>query len=58
MARILENPMGRRLIRLSADDVMAVVSQYQQQLYGLEQRDFKSVQNRLQQVEFYLPEER
>ncbi|WP_373532169.1 hypothetical protein [Vampirovibrio sp.] len=57
MARILDNMNGRRMIRLSPDDVLNVVSLYQQQLYGLEQRDYQSIQTRLRQTDFYLPEE-
>lgn len=57
MARILDNPNGRRMIRLSPEDVLSVVSLYQQQLYGLEQRDYQAIQSRLRQSEFYLPED-
>ncbi|MDX2086130.1 MAG: hypothetical protein SFZ03_12170 [Candidatus Melainabacteria bacterium] len=31
MAFLIENPNGRRMIRLSAQDVLAVVQSYQQQ---------------------------
>jgi hypothetical protein len=48
---------GRRMIRLSPEDVLSVVSLYQQQLYGLEERTYQSIQNRLKQADFYLPEE-
>lgn len=57
MARILENTNGRRMIRLSPEDVLSVVSLYQQQLYGLERRDYQAIQARLRQTDFYLPEE-
>jgi hypothetical protein len=57
MARILDNMNGRRMIRLSPEDVLSVVSFYQQQLYGLEERNYQSIQSRLRQADFYLPEE-
>lgn len=57
MARILENQDGRRMVRLSADDVLTVVSLYQQQLYQLQQRDYHGIRTRLQQTEIYLPED-
>ena len=57
MAQIVENQEGRRMIRLSPDDVLTVVSHYQQQLYGMEQRDYEGVRSRLKQGQLYLPEE-
>ena len=66
MARIFENQnSGRRMIRLSPDDVLMVVSQYQQQLYDLRRivEDGEQSQNpdhvydKLKECEFYLPED-
>jgi hypothetical protein len=57
MARIVENHEGRRMIRLTTDDVLTVVSLYQQQLYGLENRDYQGVRTRLTQTAIYLPED-
>jgi hypothetical protein len=57
MAQIIENQAGRRMIRLSPDDVLTVVSHYQQQLYGVAQRDYEGVRSRLKQELLYLPEE-
>ena len=57
MARIIENHEGRRMIRLTAEDVLLVVSQYQQQLYGLENRDYEGVRRRLTENHVYLPED-
>jgi hypothetical protein len=57
MARIIENHEGRRMIRLTAEDVLMVVSQYQQQLYGLENRDYEGVRSRLAENHVYLPED-
>jgi hypothetical protein len=57
MAQIVENHEGRRMIRLTPDDVLTVVSLYQQHLYGIEQRDYEGVRSRLKEGLFYLPED-
>ncbi len=57
MARIIENHEGRRMIRLTADDVLTVVSLYQQNLQGLEQRDYHGIHSKLGGASFYLPED-
>jgi hypothetical protein len=57
MAQIIENHEGRRMIRLTADDVLTVVSLYQQQLYGLEYRNYEGIRTRLKENQFYLPED-
>lgn len=57
MAKIVENPEGRRMIRLSPDDVLTVVSLYQQQVYDLHSRACDEVRTRLKDFQFYLPEE-
>ena len=57
MAKIVENHQGRRMIRLSTDDVLTVVSLYQQQLYDLQARDFNATKSKLDTFQFYLPEE-
>ena len=57
MARIIENHQGRRMIRLTPDDVLTVVSLYQQQLYTLEQRNHDGIRTRLNEAAFYLPED-
>lgn len=57
MARIVENPEGRRMIRLSAEDVLTVVSLYQQQLYEVRSRNYDEVHQQLTQQHIYLPEE-
>lgn len=45
------------MIRLTADDVLTVVSLYQQQLYDLQQRDYEGIRSRLDGSHFYLPED-
>ena len=65
MARIIENHEGRRMIRLSTDDVLTVVSLYQQQLYKLQQMidddqppvGSTKVRKELDGFQFYLPED-
>jgi hypothetical protein len=57
MARIIENHEGRRMIRLTPDDVLTIVGLYQQQLYGLEHRDYEGIRSRLKDGYFYLPED-
>lgn len=57
MARILDNHSGRRMIRLTADDVLTVVSLYRQQIHGLERLDYEGIRSALSKGAFYLPEE-
>ena len=67
MAKIIENHEGRRMIRLSTDDVLTVVSLYQQQLYKLQQmiddaeneasEKPQKVRKELDGLQFYLPED-
>jgi len=57
MARIVENHEGRRMIRLSSDDVLTVVSLYQQQMYDVSSRTADSVRDKLNMLQFYLPED-
>ena len=57
MAQIIENHEGRRMIRLSTDDILTVVSLYQQQIYDLQQRNYEGIRSRLQEGMIYLPED-
>lgn len=56
MARIVENPLGRRMIKLSTDDVLMIVSIYQQQCNC---RDYThdEVRKVIDINRFYLPED-
>lgn len=57
MAKILENPNGgRRMIRLSSDDVMMVITMMQQEFRG-SATDHDQLRNTLETRPFYLPEE-
>ena len=57
MAKIVENPEGHRMVRLSTEDVLMVVSLYQQQLYTLQQRTYDGIKERLNDMQCYLPED-
>lgn len=56
MAKIIENSHGRRMIRLSIDDVFMVIGQYQQLSASriLEEPDARKL---LAKNFFYLPED-
>lgn len=56
MAKIIENPHGRRMIRLSVDDVFTVVSQYQQ-LSASKILDAPDARELLSKNFVYLPED-
>ncbi len=56
MAKIIENSQGRRMIRLSIDDIFMVIGQYQQLSASkiLEEPDARKL---LSKNFFYLPED-
>lgn len=56
MAKIIENHFGRRMIRLSSDDVLMIVQQYQQICHN-KALDFMKAKNILEDNLLYLPEE-
>ena len=55
MARIIENKRGRRIIRVSTDDVISIVREYQNTI--LNTRDYKTIREKLNAKEIYLPED-
>ena len=55
MAKIIENKKGRRLIRLSADDVISVVREYQTSTVG--KKNYHELRKGLERKEVYLPED-
>ena len=55
MAQIIENLTGRRKIRLSADDVISIVREYQSTVKCA--HDYEKIREQLLKREFYLPEE-
>lgn len=56
MAKIIENVSGRRMIKLSPDDVFMIIGQYQQQCSsrGLTHEEARNLIN---SESFYLPED-
>ncbi|MBX2859766.1 MAG: hypothetical protein KTR14_00915 [Vampirovibrio sp.] len=57
MAKIVENPQGRKMIRLTTDDVLSVVTMYKQQLKGGIPDRYEELTRLLKEREFYLPED-
>ena len=55
MATIVENLNGRRLIRVSTDDVISIVREYQNSTYNLATYD--EIRKKLDKTEIYLPED-
>ena len=55
MAKIIENKKGRRLIRLSADDIISVVREYQTSTIG--KKNYYEIRAELERKEVYLPED-
>jgi len=56
MAYVVENPNGRRMVRLSVDDVLTIVAMYQQRCNG---RDltYEEIRKKLRENCIYLPED-
>lgn len=58
MAKIIENGQGRRMIRLSPEDILTVVTQYQQQALAISNPPrFQELKSHLETFPLYLPEE-
>ena len=55
MAKIIENNNGRRMIRLNPNDVINIVREYQNISLGI--KDYNDLRGRLNDFEFYLPED-
>ncbi len=56
MALVIDNPYGRRMIKLSIDDVLAVVSLYQQKC-NCKGFTHEEARDALRSSEIYLPED-
>ena len=56
MAKIIDNQVGRRMIRLSIDDVLMIVSMYQQKC-NCKNYTYDEVRKALSLGQFYLPED-
>lgn len=55
MAKIIENLNGRRLIRVSTDDIISLVREYQQ--YACESSSYKEIREKLNNKDIYIPED-
>lgn len=55
MARIIENACGRRMIKMSVDDILSVVREYQRIVAHPSSNDY--IRENLANSEMYLPEE-
>jgi len=56
MAIVIDNPAGRRMIKLSTDDILSVVSMYQQKC-NCKNFTYEEVRTVLKNSEIYLPED-
>lgn len=55
MAEILENMNGRRLIRVSTDDVISLVKEYQ--VIACDSSNYQEIREKLDKADLYLPED-
>lgn len=55
MARIIENEKGRRMVRMSVDDIISVVREYQRMVKN--PKTYEGIRMILSQASMYLPEE-
>lgn len=55
MAKIIENAKGRRTVKLSTDDVISIVREFQN--ISAESVTYSILREKLDKFEFYLPEE-
>jgi hypothetical protein len=56
MAQIIDNSTGRRMIKLSTDDILMIVSLYQQKC-NCRNFTYDEVRKALNTGQFYLPED-
>ncbi len=55
MAEIIENMHGRRLIRMSTDDVISLVKTYQ--TFACESLSYSEIREKLDKSDIYIPED-
>lgn len=55
MAKIIDNEQGRRIIKMSVDDVISVVREYQRIVKN--NKSYDVIRENLSQAFIYLPEE-
>lgn len=55
MAKIIENSQGRRIVKMSVDDIISVVREYQRMIKH--PATYDAIRNILSQASMYLPED-
>ena len=55
MAKIIENEVGRRMVKMSVNDIICVVREYQRIVKKTE--NYEGIREVLSQNDMYLPEE-
>ncbi len=55
MARIIENSCGRRMVKMSVDDIISVVREYQRIVQN--PKTYEGIRMILSQASMYLPED-
>lgn len=55
MAKIIENTLGRRMIRLNTNDVISIVKEFQNITYG--KSSYNDLRIALDKFDFYIPED-
>ena len=55
MARIIENDFGRRMIKVTTDDIVNIVREYQR-IVGVE-KDYEQARRLLDKTHVFLPED-
>lgn len=55
MAQIVENLHGRRMVRVSTDDVISIIREYQNSVCGI--TSYEEVRKILDTKDLYLPED-
>ena len=56
MAYVIDNPNGRRMVKLSIDDILTVVSMYQQKC-NCKNLTYDDIRQTLKNYDVYLPED-
>ena len=55
MATIVENMHGRRIIKISTDDIISIVREYQ--IAACSSKSYRETREKLDKAEIYIPED-
>ena len=55
MAKIIENKIGRRQIRLNTNDIITIVGEYQNITIG--SKNYEEIRKNLDKINLYIPED-